>query len=296
LDLSVVVSTYNQPRLLELVLWGYAAQTLRGFEVVVADDGSAPETRRLVERMRSEAGLRITHVWHPDRGFRKCEILNRAILAASGDYLVFTDGDTVPRADFLATHARLARPDTYLAGAYVKLPRGVSAAVTPADVTSGRATSARWLRSRGWKPGYRALRLTRWAALAGLCDRAATTPVRWRGSNSSTWKHLLLEVDGFDMEMGYGDEDAALGDRLENLGVRPRRIRYSAAAVHLWHEAPWHDHASIRANGLVRQRIRRTGETRAVRGISQLAEPFDGSTGPRPARAASHGPSSAARP
>jgi glycosyltransferase involved in cell wall biosynthesis len=279
LELSVIVSTYNQPRLLELVLWGYAAQTLGDFELVVADDGSAAETRRLVDRMRGETGLRITHVWHPDRGFRKCEILNRAIVAAAGEYLVFTDGDTVPRADFVATHARLARPGAYLAGGYLALPPEVSDAITARDVRAGRATSAAWLRSRGWKPGYRALRLARWPALAALFDRVAATPVRWRGSNSSTWKRLLLEVDGFDMQMGYGGEDAALGDRLENLGVRPRRIRYSAASVHLWHERPWHDHASMRANDRVRARIRRTGETRAERGISHLAGPFQVSTG-----------------
>ena len=77
---SVVVSTYNQPRALELVLWGYAAQTHRDFELVVADDGSRDDTRAVVDRLRRESGLRLVHVWHADRGFRKTEILNRAIV------------------------------------------------------------------------------------------------------------------------------------------------------------------------------------------------------------------------
>jgi glycosyltransferase involved in cell wall biosynthesis len=269
-DVSVIVSTYNQPRLLELTLWGYAVQTVKDFEVVVADDGSTAQTRCVIDAMRRRTGMRIVHVWHPDRGFRKCEILNRAILAASGDYLVFTDGDTVPRADFLAVHAAQAEPGRYLAGAYLKLPRRVSEAVTVDDVRSGRVTSVAWLRERGWRPGYRALRLTTSPGVAAVAERVAARSVRWRGNNSSTWKHLLLRVDGFDMAMGYGGEDAALGDRLENLGVRPKRIRYRAPAVHLWHEQPWHDHESIRRNQQVRARIRRKHEIRAEQGISCL--------------------------
>jgi glycosyltransferase involved in cell wall biosynthesis len=64
--LSVIVSTYNQPVFLEKVLWGYTAQIRRDFEIVIADDGSGPETARVVERFRRHTDLRITHVWHED--------------------------------------------------------------------------------------------------------------------------------------------------------------------------------------------------------------------------------------
>ncbi|HYR08049.1 MAG TPA: glycosyltransferase, partial [Longimicrobium sp.] len=100
--LSVIVSTYNKPRDLERVLHGYAAQTDRRFELLVADDGSGPETAAVIDRVRREAGLPIVHVWHEDRGFRKSEIMNRAIAASTGDYLLFTDGDSIPRADLVA--------------------------------------------------------------------------------------------------------------------------------------------------------------------------------------------------
>ena len=104
--LSVIISTYNQPQWLEKVVWGYAAQTHRDFELLIADDGSTPETGRTVERLRLESGLAIRHVWHEDHGFRKCAILNHAILDANADYLVFTDGDCIPRRDFLTQHAQ----------------------------------------------------------------------------------------------------------------------------------------------------------------------------------------------
>ena len=107
MDVSVIVSTYNEPDWLEKAVWGWDAQSERGFELLVADDGSGPETAERIERLRAETGLTIRHVWQEDEGFRKSAILNRAIEAAEGDYLVFSDGDCIPRADFLATHTRL---------------------------------------------------------------------------------------------------------------------------------------------------------------------------------------------
>jgi len=270
MQLSVIVATYNQPRFLELVLCGYAVQTRRDFEIVIADDGSGPETAEVVERARREHGLDIRHVWHEDRGFRKSEILNRAILATDREYLIFSDGDTIPRRDFVQVHAELAEPGCFLAGGYVKLPPDVSERITVADVQAGRATDLRWLRAQGFRPGRHALRFTTFRPWATLLDRLTPTPPRWRGNNSSTWREHLLAVNGFDMEMGYGGQDAALGDRLENLGIRPKRIRYRTLAVHLHHERPWRDPEGVRRNDEIRRRIRENRETRARLGIAEL--------------------------
>ncbi|HJS07406.1 MAG TPA: glycosyltransferase, partial [Pirellulales bacterium] len=114
--LSVILSTFNSPAWLEKALWGYAAQSHRNFEVLVADDGSSDETRQRIDVMRVRTGMTIRHIWHEDRGFRKCTILNRAIEAAAADYLVFSDGDCIPRHDFLGVHARLARLGRFLSG------------------------------------------------------------------------------------------------------------------------------------------------------------------------------------
>jgi glycosyltransferase involved in cell wall biosynthesis len=147
---AVIIATYNWPRALELALWGFAGQRERGFDVVVADDGSGPETRAVIDRLRAASGLAIRHVWHPDRGFRKSEILNRAIAAAGHDYLIFTDGDLIARNDFVAAHRGLARPGCYLAGMTVRLPESISATITPEDVRAGRVTDLGWLRARGF--------------------------------------------------------------------------------------------------------------------------------------------------
>ena len=74
--IAVIVTTYNRPDALAAVLAGYAAQRGTQFDVVVADDGSSDETRRVVEELKPQFGFRLSHVWHEDRGFRAAAIRN----------------------------------------------------------------------------------------------------------------------------------------------------------------------------------------------------------------------------
>lgn len=270
MTIAVILSTYNWPRALELALWGYAVQTRRDFQLIVADDGSGPGTAQLIEHMRRETGLDLLHVWHEDRGFRKSEILNRAIMATDRDYLIFSDGDTIPGPDFVRLHAAFAEPGRFLAGAYVKLNARASEAITADDVRTGRATRLGWLWAQGFRPGNHALRFVGPGLFGALLDRVTPTPARFHGNNASAWRDHIVQCNGFDMEMGYGGQDAALGDRLENLGVLPKRIRHRVPAVHLYHERPWRDPAGMRRNQEIRSRIRGSGETRAPEGIEEL--------------------------
>ena len=275
-SVSVIFTTYNSPRALELVLWGFAVQSRRDFELVVADDGSGPETRAVIDRVRAESGMEILHVWHPDEGFRKTEILDRAILASRGEYLIFTDGDCIPRADFVETHLRLAEPGRFLSGGYLKLPRSVSEMITPDDVRSGRVADPRWLRVRGWHPGRRALRLSRSRFLATLLDVATPTGATWNGHNASGWRADLFRVNGYDLDMAYGGLDRAVGECLENAGVRGKQLRHRAPVLHLHHERPYADPEKWRRNRELRREIRRRGLTRAARGLAELRdEPAD---------------------
>jgi glycosyltransferase involved in cell wall biosynthesis len=268
---SVVLSTYNQPRWLEKALWGYAAQRFTDFEVLVADDGSGPETADVVTRLNGRHGLRVVHVWHEDRGFRKTEILNRAVLAASGDYLIFSDADCIPHPEFVAMHVRLARERTFLSGGYLKLPMSISERIGEDDVRSGRAFDASWLRARGWLGGRRALRLPRSPAIATLLDVLTPTRATWNGHNASTWRDAIVAVNGFDLDMGYGGEDRALGERLVNLGFRGRRVRFRAPCLHLDHPRPYADRDVISANRRVREQIRRSRDVRTRRGLAEVA-------------------------
>src|SRR5690242_7243799 len=116
MKVSVIISTYNAPEWLETVLWGYECQTNKNFEVVIADDGSGESTRQLIERMQKESSLSIIHVWHEDRGFQKSQILNKAIKASTTDYLIFSDGDCIPRKDFVEVHINHLKDGYFLSG------------------------------------------------------------------------------------------------------------------------------------------------------------------------------------
>lgn len=269
---SIILTTYQQPRALELVLWGYSLQTFADFEIVVADDGSGPETGHVIDRLRADTSLDIRRVWHEDHGFRKTEILNRAIVATTGNYLIFSDGDCIPREDFVAVHVSEARPAAFLSGGYLKLPRGLSERLTPDDVSSGRVFTPSWLTAGGWRGGHRRLRLTRSVKLGTLLDRVTPTRATWNGHNASTWKDRVLEVNGFDMDMGYGGLDRALGERLVNVGVSGRQIRHQAPCLHLWHPRPYRSPEVVAANRAIRDRIRENHEVRARRGISELED------------------------
>jgi glycosyltransferase involved in cell wall biosynthesis len=259
--LSVILSTFNSPAWLEKALWGYAAQSHRNFEILVADDGSGDETRQRIDVMRVRTGMTIRHIWHEDRGFRKCTILNRAIEAAAADYLVFSDGDCIPRQDFLGVHARLARLGAFLSGGLYRLPMLVSQRITRDDIVCGRATDSAWLRSAGvgWSP--KLLKLACRSPLSRWLDWLTPTRATWNGHNSSGWKADILAVNGFDERMEWGAEDREMGERLVHLGVRPVQIRYRAACVHLDH-----DRGYVRQEALVRNREiwEQTKRTRAT--------------------------------
>lgn len=126
LKMSVVLSTCNQPAWLEKVLWGYEAQDSKDFELIVADDGSRKETYDMLQRVVPQLSYQVKHVWHEDKGFRKCDILNKGILAVQTDYLLFSDGDCIPRKDFVSTHLSLRRKGRFLSGGYHKLSMDLS--------------------------------------------------------------------------------------------------------------------------------------------------------------------------
>jgi len=258
---AVIVSTYNSHEWLEKVVWGYAAQTDTDLELIVADDGSTDETRALLDELRREAPFPIQHVWHEDQGFRKCAILNRAIAETQAEYLIFSDGDCVPRRDFVATHLRLREPGRFLSGGYFKLPLELSRALTREDIQAGRATDPTWLRSQGIKRGFKYLKVAARGPLAEVLNAITPTKVTWNGHNSSGWRADIVAVNGLDERMGYWAEDRELGERLMNAGIRPKQIRYNTTCLHLDHERPYKD-PQVKSHNM---NIRR--ETRARRAV-----------------------------
>lgn len=232
---SVIISTYNASDWLEKVLWGFNCQTVTDFEIVIADDGSDVATKQKIESLQKVLSIPLIHVWHEDDGFQKTKILNKAILASTTDYLIFTDGDCIPRADFVETHLNHRQKDIFLSGGYFKLPMAISQLITKGDIEKQRCFDMNWLVANGFKKSLKSLKLTSSKGLVRVLNAITPTKATWNGHNSSCYKKDLLEVDGFNEEMKYGGEDRELGERLFNKGLSSKQIRYSAICVHLDH-------------------------------------------------------------
>ena len=269
-DVSVIFSTYRQPEWLRKTLCGFALQNHRDFEVVIADDGSGAETAEVIRSARETTGLRIEHVWQPDQGFRKCRILNKAILKARGSYLIFTDGDCIPHPEFIARHLELAEPGRFLSGGLLRLPMGLSQDILADDISSGRCFSVSWLRSHGMPFTYKLLKLSAGMDFGAVLDRVSPTTAGWNGHNASGWKDDILRANGFDERMGYGGEDRELGERLENAGIRGKRIRHRITCLHLDHPRGYVNAEARAANLAIRRNTRRKRRTRTRFGIAQL--------------------------
>lgn len=267
MHVSVIFTTYNHPKWLEKVLWGFSVQSHRDFEIIIADDGSGPETKEVIEKVRAESQMSIKHIWHKDNGFQKCVILNKAIVAAQYNYLVFTDGDCIPAPNFLEWHVKLAQKNLFLSGGYIKVPLSVSQAITKDDIMAGRATQISWLRQQGTPGSLKLLKLTPSTLLGFALDILSTTRPSWNGHNASTWKKYALAVNGFDERMQYGGQDREFGERLENMGVRGKRIRHRAACVHLDHPRGYARPESIAKNRAIRAETKAKRTTRTAFGI-----------------------------
>jgi glycosyltransferase involved in cell wall biosynthesis len=268
--LSVIFSTYKSPAWLEKTFWGFLEQSHREFEIIVADDGSGDKTRELVDQYREHfaaIGVGLRHEWQADEGFRKCRILNRAIVAASSDYLVFTDGDCICRRDFLATHAARAERGYYLSGSYFKLPMETSLAIRREDVAEQRCFDWNWLRANGLPKSAKRSKIATGPGRAKWMNRLTPTACNLKGSNASAWREDLLAVGGFDERMRWGGLDRELGVRLQNRGIRARHVRYDAICVHLNHARGYKDPEMVRANKELRLNVARTGTTRTDYGI-----------------------------
>lgn len=250
---SVIMSTYNAEAWLEKVIWGFSVQTENDFEIIIADDGSGPKTKELLDRLRAEISMPLIHVWQEDNGFQKSQILNKAIMASNSDYLIFTDGDCIPRKDFVATHFNFREQGYFLSGGYFKLPMNISQAITKDDIFNQRCFDAKWLTGMGLS-AKNTLKLSAKGILAKLLNFITPTKPTWNGHNASGWKTDLVYINGFNQEMQYGGQDRELGERLFNKGLKAKQIRYNAICVHLDHargyvnEATWKKNYAIRKN------------------------------------------------
>lgn len=254
--ISVIVSTYNAEEWLKKVLWGFNCQIFKDFEVVVADDGSGPKTKELLEELSKEVFYRIIHVWQEDDGFQKSRILNKAVEACNADYIIMTDGDCIPREDFVEVHYINKEKGYFISGGYYMLPMNISKMITLEDIEEQNCFDIHWLKEKGVPKTFKNNKLTARGFISKFLNTVTPTNASWNGHNSSGWKKDILNVNGFDERMQYGGQDRELGERLFNFGIQSKQLRYSAVCVHLDHKRGYKTPESIAKNQAIRKETR----------------------------------------
>ena len=232
---AVILTTYNRPDALAAALEGYLLQDRSDFELIVADDGSTPDTRAVVDAYSARAAFPVKDVWHEDAGFRAAAIRNRALATTSAKYVIFTDGDCVPRASFVTRHLALAERGCFLAGNRILLSRAFTQRVLRERLPIHEWTAGAWLSARLRGDVNRVLPLVELPA----SPMRKRQPERWEGvktCNLSAWRDDLLRVNGFDESYsGWGLEDSDLVIRLLHAGVKHKSARFATPLFHLWH-------------------------------------------------------------
>lgn len=269
--ISVVISTYNNPVALEKVLWSYSVQDCKDFEIVIADDGSAEATARLIEEFKKRLPVLVLHVWHPDVGFQKTKILNKAIAHCTSDYILMTDGDCIARADMLSVHLQYRKEGHFLSGGNLKLSKTVSEKIGKEAILDQSCFFAEKLIAYGFSKPKKLFKITCSGWKEKLLNRFSPTKATWDGNNASAWKKDILAVNGFDERMQYGGEDREFGERLMHYGIQPIQIRYSTKGLHLHHERSYVQPEMLVKNKAIRKETKRNKTYFTAFGIKKTA-------------------------
>jgi glycosyltransferase involved in cell wall biosynthesis len=264
--LALAITTYERPEALGAVLASVTRQRVAPAEILIADDGSGPATRRLVESFIAGSPLPARHVHQPHEGFRLTRLRNLAIAATDCDYIVFVDGDMLLHPEFVADHARSARRGRYTQGVRVLADPALTNRLIADPRIFPRPSDA-------GLGGLRRAYLLHSPVLGRLTRDIANGFVAIKGCNQGFWRHDLVRANGFNEAMtGWGPEDKELCARLEHAGVRRQTLLFGGIACHLHH--PPASRSALAANLAVLEATRRERKTRCERGLEDHGRAF----------------------
>jgi cellulose synthase/poly-beta-1,6-N-acetylglucosamine synthase-like glycosyltransferase len=237
---SVIIPTYKDIQALELILDALNLQTYKNFEVVIAEDDESAEVKELVKRYVAE--YEIKHFSHEDKGWRKGKALNGAIMLATGDYLVFFDGDCLPYSTFIESHVVLSDKNKVLCGRRVNTGDQMTKQLRCGEITVNEIENnffSFWKKFKKDKARHieQGLYLFPnnffYRSIIKILDKKK----RLVGCNFSVHKSAMLKINGFDESYPTGDvaDDVDVEWRLNAIGVENKSCKYAANLIHLNH-------------------------------------------------------------
>lgn len=259
--LTLAVTTHEWPAGLEAVLGTLARQSQSPDELIVADDGSGESTRAVVERFARRCDYPVHHVRQEHRGFRVARLRNLAITRASGDYVVFVDGDMLLHPRFIEDHRSHALRGCFTQGVRILLDAACTERMLARPGSIPSIT----------EPGLGRLRrlyALRSPTLRRLTRRLGNAVVALKACNLGAWRDDLVAVNGFDEAFeGWGSEDKDLCARLRHAGVQRQTLLFGGIAYHLFHAPASREHRTLNEQRLAATLAER--RVRCARGLDQ---------------------------
>jgi len=238
---SLIISFYNKIDVLHLILTALERQTFENFEVIIADDGSKPEVVEAIKKIQTDYFFPIKHIWQEDKGWRKNKILNKAIVASEGEYLIFIDGDCIPHPLFIQEHLENRASNQLISGRRVMLTQKISKELSVEKIKNGYLDNEvaipllfENIFKRKNTHTENMLRIrNKFIRRHFIQDKIKSF---W-GGNFSISKRNILKVNGFDERFVNPDtgEDGDLEDRLKRVGVFPISKKHLVTQYHFFH-------------------------------------------------------------
>ncbi|SHJ52996.1 glycosyltransferase family 2 protein [Aquimarina spongiae] len=256
---SLVTPTYNWPEALELLLLSIKNQTHLPDEVIIADDGSKNDTTALIKKMQNDFPVPLHHIWHEDKKNRKPAIMNKAIASAKYEYIIEIDGDIIMHKDFVKDHLSLAQQGTFLYGSRVNIQENYLNTLFKTKQTKFNFFS------KGIKKRGRTIRIPFLANLYKTEDKRSS---KLRGCNMSFWRSDFLKVNGFNEALtGWGIDDSEMIQRLINMGIKGRRLKFKGLVYHIYHKEQ--DKSHIHLNQVIEDETTNKKITYIEKGVDQ---------------------------
>ena len=227
MKLTLIITTYNWPESLLLVIESIKRQTILPDEVIIADDGSAKETKDLINNFKKDTNLNIVHSWQEDKGFRAARSRNNAIFKSSGDYIVLIDGDTILHTNFVKDHIANAESGFFVQGSRALLSeKQTKKALAEKTVNFPFFSSGLKNRKNSIHSKF----------LSSIFSSKKNHLLGIKSCNMAFYKKDCLNINGFNHEFeGWGREDSEFVVRLINSGIKRKNVRFNAIQFHLWH-------------------------------------------------------------
>jgi glycosyltransferase involved in cell wall biosynthesis len=240
MNCSLIICTFNWPEALRLVLSSIHSQSVAPDEVIIADDGSDELTTLTIKEFSNKTSIPVVHSWQKDEGCRIPHSRNRAISRSKYEYIIMVDGDTVLHEDFVKDHKRFAQKNIYIQGGRVLLQD----AFTKKIIREGKFKKPNFF----LKGSKNKINMIRNLFLSRLLSISKSKNInRIRGCNYSIYKEDIIKVNGFNEEITtWGREDSEFVQRLFNIGVQKKHLKFSGIQYHLFHLERKHNNINDR--------------------------------------------------